>query len=194
MNSNSNEIIKYILSRDKEDLTIRNIANGLNKDYKNIYNIIKKLSNDEILQMKKIGSSNIVKAIKSPNPQFFSAEYKRREEILKNKNINNIYNILKRSYFPKIVLLFGSYAKNTYNKDSDIDLLIICDEKYQKTIERNLKILPFDIHPIFLSFEEFLDLASKKEFTVVSEALKQNIILYGIEDYYQLLANINENK
>ncbi|MDR1820628.1 MAG: nucleotidyltransferase domain-containing protein [Methanobrevibacter sp.] len=192
MNSNSNEILKYVLSKDKEDLTIRNIANGLNKDYKNTHDIIKKLSKDKILKIKKIGSSNIVKAIKNPNPQFFSAEYGRREEILKNKNINNIFNILKRNYFPKIVLLFGSYAKNTYKKHSDIDLIIICDEKYQKNIERKLNILPFDIHPIFLSFEEFIDLGSKKEFTVISEALKQNIILYGIEDYYHLLTSINE--
>ena len=192
MNSNSIEILKYVLSKDSEDLTIRNIANGLNKDYKNTYDIIKKLSKAEILKTKKIGSSNIVKAIKNPNPQFFSAEYKRREEILKNKNMNNIFNILKRTYFPKIVLLFGSYAKNTYNKHSDIDLIIICDEKYQNNIERKLTIFPFDIHPIFLSFEEFVDLASQKEFTVISEALKQNIILYGIEDYYQLLSSINE--
>ena len=192
MNSNSNEILKYVLSRDGEDLTIRNIANGLNKDYKNTYDIIKKLSKDKILKTIKIGSSNIVKAIKNPNPQFFSAEYGRREEILKNRNINNIFNILKRSYFPKIVLLFGSYAKNTYNEHSDIDLIIICDKKYQKNIERKINILPFDILPIFLSFEEFIDLASKKEFSVISESLKQNIILYGIEIYYQILVNINE--
>lgn len=70
--------------------------------------------------------------------------------------------------------------------------MIICDEKYQKNIERKLNILPFDIHSIFLSFEEFADSAPKKEFTVVSEVLKQNIILYGIEDYYQLLISINE--
>ncbi|KZX15590.1 nucleotidyltransferase domain-containing protein [Methanobrevibacter curvatus] len=90
------------------------------------------------------------------------------------------------------MLLFGSYAKNTHNKHLDVDLMIICDEKYQKNIGRKLNILPFDIHPIFLTFEEFIDLSSRKEFTVISEALKQNIILYGIEDYYQLLVSINE--
>jgi predicted nucleotidyltransferase len=189
MNSSSNEILKYILSNDSQNLTIANIAKGAGKDYKNAHVIIKKLSEMNILKIEKIGSSSIVKPIKYPNPYFFSAEYNRREDILKNKTIKNIFNILKRLYYPRIVLLFGSYVKNTYNKHSDIDLMVISDEKYHEKIERKLNVLPYDIHLAFLTFEEFRELVLKKEFTVVSEAIKQNIILNGIEDYYILLSS-----
>ncbi|MDR2623061.1 MAG: nucleotidyltransferase domain-containing protein [Methanobrevibacter sp.] len=189
MNSSSNDILKYILSNDSENLTISSIAKGTGKAYKNTHDIIKKLAEKNILKIDKIGNSNIVKTIKYPNPNLFSAEYSRREDILKNKNIKNIFNILKRIYFPKIVLLFGSYGKNTFNNHSDIDLMVISEDKHHEVIKRKLNILPLDIHLVFLTFEEFWDLALKKEFSVVSEALKGNIILNGIEDYYILLSN-----
>ena len=193
MSSNSNEILKYILSNNSRKLTITDIAKGLNKDYKNIYTLIKKMSEENILQIEKIGNSNIVTPIKKANPQFFSAEYSRREDILKNRNIKNIFNILKRVYYPRIILLFGSYVKNNYTKHSDIDLMVICDEKYHAKIERKLNLLPIDIHSVFLNFEEFKKSALSKEFTVVSETLKQNIILNGIENYYLCLEELKNN-
>ncbi|KZX15065.1 nucleotidyltransferase domain protein [Methanobrevibacter cuticularis] len=192
MSSNSNEILKYVLSNENQDLSIRNIAHQLNKDYKNIYNLIKKLSKENIIKIEKIGNSNIIKPLKNPNPYFFQAEYSRREDILKNSKIKNIFNLLSKFYFPRIVLLFGSYGKNIYNKHSDIDLMIISEEKYHENIDRKIKILPYDIHPVFLDFEEFKQSATKKEFNVVNEAIKQNIILNGIEDYYQLIKNIDK--
>ncbi|GAA5818631.1 MAG: nucleotidyltransferase domain-containing protein [Methanobrevibacter sp. CfCl-M3] len=190
MNLNSIEILKYLIINNGKNLTIKDISQGINKDYKNTFNNVKNLSKENILEIEKIGNSNIVKPIKNPNPYFFSAEYSRREDILENKKIKNIFNVLKRLYFPQIVLLFGSYGKNTYNKHSDIDLLIISDEKYHEKIESKLNILPYDIHSIYLTFEEFVDSLLSKEFTVVSEAIKQNIILIGIEEYYNLLTRI----
>jgi len=190
MSSNSNDILKYILSNNSRKLTITDIAKGLGKDYKNTYIIIKKLSEKNIIKIEKIGNSNIVTPIKKPNPQFFSAEYTRREYILKNKNIKIIFNILNKIYYPKIVLLPETYGKTSHNKHSDIDLMIICDEKYHRKIERKLNLLPLDIHTVFITFEEFKELANSKAITVVSETLKQNIILNGIEDYYLLLQSL----
>ena len=33
-------------------------------------------------------------------------------------------------------------------------------------------------------------MAKSREFTVVSEAIKRNILLVGIEDYYRLMENV----
>jgi len=40
-----------------------------------------------------------------------------------------------------------------------------------------------------VSYENFIRMARSREFTVVSGALKSNIILIGIEEYYRLLSN-----
>jgi hypothetical protein len=68
--------------------------------------------------------------------------------------------------------------------------MIITEEKYHEKIERKLNIFPYDIHSVFLTFEEFKEVILKKEFNVVNETIKKNIILNGIEDYYSFLFNI----
>lgn len=73
------------------------------------------------------------------------------------------------------------------NKNSDIDLLIITN--YQKEIDEELNILPLNIHATYITIKEFLMMSKSKEFSVVNEALKKNIILVGIETYYRLLKN-----
>ncbi|MBM4241617.1 MAG: nucleotidyltransferase, partial [Euryarchaeota archaeon] len=47
-----------------------------------------------------------------------------------------------------------------------------------------------EIHLTFFTYEEFLSMAQSREFSVVLEAIKNNIILVGIEDYYRLMENV----
>ena len=86
------------------------------------------------------------------------------------------------------MLLFGSYAKGTKTKHSDIDLLTISEN--ENKISSVLSILPLKIHLTVLKPVEFISMARSKEFSVVSEALKKNIILIGIDEYYRLMQNV----
>ena len=47
--------------------------------------------------------------------------------------------------------------------------------------------IEMDIHLVQFSYEDFLSMAKSNEFTVVSEAIKSNVILIGIEDFYRLV-------
>ena len=187
---NSVEVLKYLISHDYEMLNIANIAKGVNIDYKNTYNIIKNLQKDKIVNLKKIGNNNIVQFSKKLNPLVYEAEFNRREQLFKNKEIKAIFSYLKNLYFPKIILLFGSHAKGLANHHSDIDLMVITNKNNEEEIELKLNTLPFDIHLLFFTYEEFIPMVISKEFTVVSEAIKNNIIIEGIEDYYNLLSSI----
>lgn len=42
-----------------------------------------------------------------------------------NNQINSITNQIVEKYNPEKVILFGSYAKGTFNDDSDLDFIII---------------------------------------------------------------------
>ncbi len=75
-------------------------------------------------------------------------------------------------------------------KNSDIDLMIIGEKKRETEVERVISLLPLDIHLIFFTYEEFLSMALSKEFSVVLEVIKRNVILIGIEDYYRLMENV----
>jgi len=111
----------------------------------------------------------------------------RRKELFKNKDFLIIHNRLSELKFSFIALLFGSHAKGTADRYSDIDILTIGGN--EKEIKATISLLPDKIHLTTLDYENFIHMAKSKEFTVVSEALKNNIILIGIEEYYRLLSN-----
>jgi len=46
---------------------------------------------------------------------------------IEQKDINNIINTIISGYDPEIIILFGSYAKENFQEESDLDLLIVKD-------------------------------------------------------------------
>ena len=190
MAKNHSGIIKAILERQEEELNIAKISRYAGVDYKNTYNIIKDLEQKGLLSVRILGKTKIVVLNKKVHPLIFEAEYERREELLKkNKDFKVLYTKLSELNFPFIVLLFGSYAKGKATQHSDIDLLIVCEEKREQKIQEVLDLFPLNIHPTFTNFEDFMLMPKRKDFNVVSEAVKKNIILTGIEDYYRLIKN-----
>ena len=54
------------------------------------------------------------------------------------------------------MIVFGSYAKGSQTKNSDIDIMLVSnDEKLKKRINEIVSILPLKIHLIQLNEEEF---------------------------------------
>jgi predicted nucleotidyltransferase len=104
---------------------------------------------------------------------------------LENKDFLVIFNKLSEIKSLFVALLFGSWAKGTASKGSDMDILTICGN--EKEIRATLSLLSNKIHLTSISYEEFLTMAKSKEFSVVSEVIKNNIILIGIEDYYRMI-------
>ena len=125
------------------------------------------------------------------DPLIFHAEYLRCQDLLdQNKNLKVLNIKLNSLKFPFIALIFGSYAKGTNSKTSDIDLMIISETDRAKKFERIMNLLPLDIHLVTFNFDEFLSMAKNKDFSVVSEALKRNVIIIGIENYYRVLEDV----
>lgn len=182
------EILKLLISRKEENFSIRKISQIRKINYKSAYNALNFLEKEKIVNLQKIGNTTICSFNNNFNDLVFKAEYLRRKEIFKNKNFLIIYNRLSEIKFPFIALLFGSQAKGARNKHSDIDILTIGGN--EKEIKTTLSLLPDKIHLTMISYEEFIHMAKNKEFTVVSEAIKNNIILIGIEEYYRLLKNV----
>lgn len=56
-------------------------------------------------------------------------------------NIVNIYaGLIRNKFNPKQIILFGSYAKGTFNNDSDIDIAVVFDD-YDKSIDMQLELM-----------------------------------------------------
>ena len=186
-------IIRYLIENKNEELNILKISKELKMNYKNIYSIIKRLEKESLIRLESFGQSSRVKLISQMHPLIFEAEYSRRKELLKNKNLrvmlNDFKNTLKSRYY--ILLIFGSYAKKTQTKNSDIDLMFIVpdgnEELFEKNIHQTARSLPLPIHTLVFSEKQFLEMANSRESNVGQEALKNNIILYNIETYYEMI-------
>lgn len=181
-------ILKLLLSKREEKFTIKKIAEALEINYRIAYEQTMKLEGEGLLKLTRVGNSKICELASKFDSKVFEAEYLRRSELFRNKDFLIIHNRLAELKFPFIALLFGSHAKGTATKHSDIDILAIGGD--EKEIRTTISLLPDKIHLTTVTYESFIHMAKSKEFTVVSEALKSNIILIGIEEYYRLLSNV----
>src|SRR3989344_6000710 len=180
-------ILKLLISDRETRFTIKKISEALKINYRIAYEKILEFENEKVIRTTKAGNSKICEFTNRFNHNVFEAEYERKEEIFKNKDLLILHNRLAELQFLFIALLFGSHAKGAANKHSDIDVLTIGGD--EKEIKSAISMLPDKIHHIAVSYENFIHMAKSREFTVVSEAIKNNIILIGIEEYYRLLKN-----
>lgn len=180
-------ILKLLIENQEKVFSIRQIAIQRKINYKSAYTSLKDLSKEGIVSLKKQGNMTICSFNHNFNDSVFKVEYARLQDILKDKNFLVLYNRLAKVKEQFILLLFGSYSKGKETKGSDIDLLLISNNP--KPIEAQISLLPINIHLTHATYRDFELMLKSKEFTVVSEAVKRNILLFGIEDYYRLMSN-----
>lgn len=190
MANETTEILKLLIGNKEETFSIRKISKIRKINYKSAYVSLKFLEKERLVTLKKIGNTVSCTFNNTFDDLVFKAEYLRREEMLKNRNFLVFYNQLKKINKQFILLLFGSQVKGKAKKHSDIDLLLISNAEVAKIIHSEIRLIPINFHLTTISYEEFVSMLKSKEFTVVSEAIKKNTILCGIEDYYRIVENV----
>jgi len=187
------KILKLLVEKKEEKFTIKKIAETLKINYRTAYDTITLLEKENLVQLIRVGNANIC----SFNPRYHSkiveTEEIRKQELLKNKNITVMYDVLMKLHSKfYILLVFGSYVKNRQAKHSDIDLMFIVPDAAEESMEKEMQslvhTLPLNIHLNTFKESDFKAMKNSKEYTVGSEAIKSNIILYGIEAYYRMIA------
>ena len=185
------KILKFLIENKDKEHSIREISQKLNTDYKNTSQALNNL-NPKVYSKKKQGNTYLIEFTPSSKIEVISVEKKRQEEFLdKNPKLEIIRKYTEEMGYPfMIVLVFGSYVKNNAKKNSDIDLCIISDNKNQsKELQERLDILSLNIEIQEFTSEEFISLLEKRKENLSHEIIKKNILLYGIENYYNLVKN-----
>jgi len=183
------KIIQLFLKTAKPK-TIREISKQINADYRITYTASKRLIQQNIINTQTVGKSILCELNKYYyGIEMYEAENQRKNRIFKNRNIRQLYKEINSkidtSFF--ILILFGSYAKGTQTKSSDIDLLFISNEKkFEHKMLDILALLPLKTHALVFTEEEFIRMKDSKKSNVVKEAIENRIILYGTEPYYRL--------
>ena len=130
--------------------------------------IVKRIEKERLVALQPFGRAYKIILANTVHPLLFEAEFTRRAETLKNKDFRVMSEYFRR--LPSklfILLLFGSHAKRTQRNGSDIDLMFI---------------VPNHVEPE-------VDPAQRPRIPdrIGQEAMMHNIILYGIESYYELI-------
>ena len=184
-----NKIIKLFIEEENSK-TIREIAKKIKSDYKITHTATQRLLNKKILLSKNVGKSILCELNSNYyGLEIYEAEIERREEFLKNNNIKQLHKEimarLKSGFF--VFLIFGSYVERKHIKSSDIDMLFISNEEgFEDKLSSILSLLPIKTHTLVFTEEEFIRMKDSKKLNVIKEAIENNIILYGIENYYRL--------
>ncbi len=140
---------------------LKNYSNFIEKktEGKNTYYSLKK--NLETLYLKKIIELQKAQIFIRNNPKF--------KELFNYFIENNIY-----------CLVFGSYAKGKFNKNSDIDIFIL---SFKKPPEH---LCPVKAHLINLTKTQFESALKKKE-TLIKEVIDNHIIINGVDYFANIL-------
>ena len=175
--------------------TIREISIIIEKDYPNVFNAIKELSDQKIIKIKKVGKANLCELSLSKEAVSFISYLDEQEAII--KKIPDIYKILEfKDFLDDIVLITGSYAKNKETKNSDIDLVIITGEnvfKKQKLLENLTSLFMPKYHIIVISYKDFINMLLNKEQSFGKEIFNNRLLFRGVERYYELIKEAIEN-
>ncbi len=183
------KILKALL-QDKEPKTIREIARTVRADYRITHTATQNLLQKQSMTSRTVGKSTLCQLNdRHYGPELHQAETERKEHLLRNKDLKVLYQdiMAKAGTSMFILLIFGSHAKNKATRQSDVDIMTISNEKdFEETIDSVLRLLPLKTHNLTFTEEEFKRMKDSKEPNVVKEAMQNNIILYGIENYYKL--------
>ena len=192
--NNNLKILKHFVDNKDRTFTIKKAAEAIKINYKIAYEEITKLEKDNLIKIVRHGNAKVCTFNYRYHSKIVEIEEIRKQELFKNKDIKLIYNRIKEIKSPfYCLILFGSHANKTNKKGSDIDLCLITDnEKINKEVQSILNITPINVHLQDFISEHFLAMLKSKEFNVGNEIAKNNIILHGIESFYEMVNNVKQ--
>lgn len=183
-----------ILEKRKNGVYFREMSRLLKTGLNNIQQHIKLLEKEGIINKEKKG--NLLNVCLKPSQRteaYLKQVHTERFAFLPKKvqiAVKDFLNELRDK--PLIALIFGSYAKNTFNEESNLDILLIF-QKVEKTknIEDSAKKISMrsniKMRLIYLEYADFEKNFLNKEHEFSNEIRKETIIILGIELYYSLL-------
>ena len=178
---------------NKKSLTINQIAIQLKESYSFVNRTVTKMIAENLILKEKIGHSLLCK-LNTENDKIRILislnEVNRKQEFLnKNKELKLIADEILSKIKNKVMsaALFGSYAKNTQTKESDIDLFILAKKSFDTTeLVKNIYAkYGKEVSPIIITEKQ---LKNQKNKSIIKEIFKYHIILIGFENFINIMS------
>ena len=175
--SQNNYNLKIIEALLRSENHIRGLAKLLGTNQTTIARKVRELHKENILDWKREGRNKVVflkKSLETKQYVYAVEVQKLLVTIKKYPSLRRVIELIKKNEKITLAILFGSYAKGTAHKDSDIDIyLCTTDTKLKEEVEAidskiSVKVGNYN-----------------KDSLLIKEIEKNHIILKGIELYYE---------
>jgi len=195
--------IVHNLFINKKMITIKDLANNLKTDYKNVHDSVSVLFNEGIIIRSKIGNytmcklnyknEDIIEYLKEYNFYIKLKEFRKKYPTEYRIIIETCEELRNKRESLFICLIFGSYAKNEEKKGSDMDLLFLTSYSGKREIKRILNKLNAAYQKKFHISEQPLydfisDLKKMKKLSIATEIYKEPpIVFYGDDIFFKII-------
>lgn len=171
--------LEIMLGLLKGENHLRGIAKLLDASHSTVSRTLARFIDENVLDFKTEGKNKVFfikKNLQAKNYVFNAERYKLIQLLKQYPELGIIIEDVLKNCDAKMIILFGSFAKGTAKKDSDIDIYIeTTDRKIKDKIETlhskiSVKIGDFDTHD-----------------QLIKEIIKNHIIVKGADDFYDRL-------
>ena len=199
------EIVRFLSENINKKFTQVQIAKGIGKgkSYKNVRESIKELVKYGVIDTEGVGPYILCSLdIDEPATIVYVAfaEHSKKYAIYKKAAVvkevcERLIKQIKQHTPFFAMLLFGSYAKGTFHEKSDIDMIILIEKKYHDAVKREISSLQSiyakKINAFVMAKNDYESmLAGKEEVNIGKESLKNHVLLYSAEIYYQIIRDV----
>ena len=183
--------VVLFLAKKNDSYTLLELSKQVNIPYTTLLRLINDLRDVTTLTTK--GKSKLIeiKWNDITTSLLVVASFEEKKEFLKKHPL--IKKISEQTH--EITLVFGSYAKGTETKNSDIDLMIINTKGDKNVNFHNLELLyDLKINPLFFTKMEFKQMLQDDEENVAKQALKDHILINGFKEFWEETRNAISKK
>src|SRR3989344_6742649 len=171
-------------------LTSKEIETKSGLSHETTFRLLKGLVKKKLLIEKKIGKTNVYELVKDRDMifQVFVSYMTKRKLDFKEKNLllyKRLYEFLDQLNLEGSAVIFGSYAKGTETKNSDVDLLCVTNKKDFQNIARIFKTkYNINIQPVIIKISNFKNI-KKDNPPFWIDLIEYGIVLDGLDIYFK---------
>ncbi len=121
------------------------------------------------------------------------SEYDAWNQEIISENITQLIEKIKQKFFT--VMVVGSYAKGKQTKTSDLDIIIISEDakKIYAELRHYCEMSIPQIHLYVFTTDEFKQMLLSDKHNYGKEAVKNNFLFFGAQNYYKILFEAIKN-
>ncbi|MFA5797262.1 MAG: nucleotidyltransferase domain-containing protein [Candidatus Woesearchaeota archaeon] len=178
---------------------IKRISGKRSESY--VYTTLKKYVKEDALIEEKVGNTLIYRVNFEQYSAlsyfgFIAEQFAWNSKQLPHDTIKKILSKISAAYFTCIIT--GSYASQKQRSDSDLDIVIICDDTQDTKnllarIHYTCELSIPHVHPYIFKRSEFIEMLLNNHANYGKEIVKNNLLLFGGSYYFKMMGEVMQH-